>query len=328
MGRFLQSEKPHQASFKQYSSSFSEAARADGVYKKHAYPFCLPQEHADENLFAGIRQAAIDHFAAHEIKWHDGQKPFPSNHLCDSQVSCVNFLFPFADQPEALAALLRPYYPELQAMLPIEAGRYVTYEWIGAENYLGEKIGRNQKRTRGANFTSADAAVHFERQDGTQQVVLIEWKYCESYSSTPYHVARSGTRRPDIYRRLFDAPDCPLDKDLLPGYDDLFYEPFYQFMRQQFLAHAMEKARELEADIVSLLHIAPAANRDFRRVTSPGLRALGESATQIWSRLVRPPGRFLSVSTEALFGGFAVRDFPPLTRWWDYVSTRYRWLVG
>jgi hypothetical protein len=170
--------------------------------------------------------------------------------------------------------------------------------------------------------------VHFERQDGTQQVVLIEWKYCESYSSTPYtspEAGRGGQTSTGACSTLLTARWI---KTCSQAYDDLFYEPFYQFMRQQFLAHAMEKARELGADIVSLLHIAPAANRDFRRVTSPGLRALGESATQIWSRLVRPPGRFLSVSTEALFGGFAVRDFPPLTRWWDYVSTRYRWLVG
>jgi hypothetical protein len=328
MGMFLQSEKPHQARFKQHSPYFSAPARVDGVYRKHAYPFCLPREHADENLFDSIREAAIEHFAEHEIKWHDGQKPFPSNHLCDSQVSCVNFLFPFADQPEALAALLRPFFPELRQMLPIEAGRYVTFEWIGEKNYLGEKIGHNQMRTRGANFTSADAAVRFARRDGTQQIVLIEWKYCEAYFSTPLHVAKSSTRRTDIYQHLFDAPGCPLDKDQLPDYDDLFYEPFYQLMRQQFLAHEMEKARELGADVVSLLHIAPAANRDFRRVTSPGLRELGVSATDVWGKLVASRGRFLSVRTEALFGRFPVRDFPGLKDWWEYISGRYRWLAG
>jgi hypothetical protein len=42
---------------------------------------------------------------------------------------------------------------------------------------------------------------------------------------------------------------------LIPHFDSLFFEPFYQFMRQQFLAHEMEKAHELGADEVNLLHI-------------------------------------------------------------------------
>jgi hypothetical protein len=44
----------------------------------------------------------------------------------------------------------------------------------------------------------------------------------------------------------------------------------------------MERARELGADKVSLLHIAPAHNRDFRRVTSPSLIPLGDSAIGVW----------------------------------------------
>jgi hypothetical protein len=34
------------------------------------------------------------------------------------------------------------------------------------------------------------------------------------------------------------------------AYDALFYEPFYQFMRQQFLAHEMELVHEMGADRV------------------------------------------------------------------------------
>ena len=246
--------------------------------------------------------------------------------MCDSQVCCVNFLYPFTDQPAALGALLKPFYPQLSKMLPIEAGLYVTFEWIGEKNYLGEKISKSGKRTRGAIFTSADAAVLFEQQAGTRQAVLIEWKYCESYSPTPLHVSKRGTRRTEIYQHLYDASDCPIDKNLLPDYDDLFYEPFYQFIRQQFLAHEMEKAGELKANTVSLLHIAPAANSNFRRVTSPELRNLGESATQVWSKLVKGSGQFLSVSTEEMFGCFPVHHYQVLERWWEYIRARYSWL--
>lgn len=194
MGKFLESEKPHQAHFKATAPYFTEQAREPGIYKQQAYPFCLPREFAHENLF------------------------------------------PFADQPESLAALLRPLYPSLDHMLPLEADSFVTLEWIGERNYLNERLSRNRKRTRGTNFTSADAAVMFKLHDGRRQIVLIEWKYTESYYSTPYHTARSGTDRTAIYRPLYRLDDCPLDKELLGEFDYLFYEPFYQLMRQQFLA--------------------------------------------------------------------------------------------
>jgi hypothetical protein len=324
MGRFLAEEKPKQANFKAKSPYFSNAARAEGVYKGYPYPFCLPRECADENLFIEIRQPALAYFTHNEIKWHDGQDRHPSNHLCDSQVCCINFLFPFFDKPLALAALLRPIYPTLVEMLPIENGQYVAVEWIGAQNYLNELKPRNRKRTRGANYTSADATVMFQLDDGRKQIVLIEWKYTESYYPVSLKIARTGRDRTTIYAHLYDRDDCPLVKELVPGFDALFYEPFYQLMRQQFLAHEMEKAHELGADVVSLLHIAPARNTDFRRITSPGLLGFGDSATNVWKRLVKVSDRFTSVFTEDLFIPFDSVYFPELQAWRQYITARYR----
>ena len=325
MGKFLEAERLRQAAFKASSPYFSDAARADGLYRRKLRPFCLPEECADENLFEEIRAPALPYFKNQEIKWHDGQDAKPSNHLCDSQVCCVNLLFPFADKPDALVELLRPVFPTIRRVLSMEAGLFVSFEWIGEENYLREKC-RTSKRIRGANFTSADAAVMFEREDGLRQIVLIEWKYTESYGDTWLRFARSGTDRRQIYAWLYEREDCFLDKSLLPCFCDLFYEPFYQLMRQQFLAHEMENAHELRADVVSVLHIAPAHNRDFRRVTSPALGCLGDSATAVWKRLVRTQDRFASVAAEDLFGRSRVSRRPELAAWWKYVSLRYPWL--
>jgi hypothetical protein len=321
MGTFLNAEKKRQAAFKAESGYFSEAARLDGEHRGHAYPFLLPTACAKENLYEAIRESALDYFEKHGIHWH------MLDHLCSSQVCCVNFMFPFMDQPDALADLLRPKFASLRRILPIDtADQYVAFEWIGAENYLGERVPRGRQRTRGANFTSADAMVMFEREDGKRQIVLIEWKYTESYSSISKKVAASGTDRSLIYAHLYERDDCSLDKTILPHYDALFYEPFYQFMRQQFLAHEMEKAHELGADVVSLLHIAPAHNPEFATVTSPDLRGLGTSVTEVWKRLVKASDRFASVSTEALFGKFSANIYPNLTTWWDYLSRRYVWV--
>lgn len=326
MGSFLESEKKIQAEFKANSPYFSESARADGVYKHKPRAFCLPVDQAEQNLVPEIRQSAPAHFARHRIKWHDGQGGKPSNHLCDSQVCCVNFLFPLADKPSALASIFSPIFPELRQMLPVESGKYVSFEWIGAQNYLSEKISRNGQRTRGANCTSADAIVRFERKDGKRQVVLIEWKYTESYGGTFLKFSDSGTDRTEIYKHLFEREDCSIRKDILPSFDALFYEPFYQFMRQQLLAHEMEKAHELDADIVTVLHIAPAHNIDFCKVTSPQLVNLGETATSIWRKLVKPDGRFISISTEQLFSSLFADRFPKIKTWADYIRSRYSWI--
>ncbi len=328
MSTFLESEKIPQAKFKLESRFISDPAREDGVYKGKPRPFCLPLAYAEENLIPEARQTALEHFRTHKIKWHDGQDGKPSNHLCDSQVCCVNFLFPFADRPEALATLLRPFFPNLRKMLPIEGGRFVTFEWIGADNYLGERMRPGSTRTRGANFTSADAVVMFESTAGTRQIVLIEWKYTESYGENPLHTALSGTDRTAIYQPLFDQPDFPVDKALLPSFGALFYEPFYQLMRQQSLAWQMEKAREMDADIVSLLHIAPASNKDFRKVTSLDLVPLGDTATGVWMKLVRQADRFASVSTERLFSPLLKEPPKGLKLWADYIGQRYGWAMG
>ena len=332
MGTFLNTERIRQADLKGSTALFSPEARGDGVYKNKPRPFCLPLSHAEENLFPGIRKGAMEYFDVVGIKWHDGKSGKPSNHLCDSQVCCVNFLFPFASEPAALVQLLSPHYP-LRDMVPMEPeGGYVSFEWIGERNYLGERQPTNGKRTRGANCTSADAAVMFDRTDGLRQIVLIEWKYTESYAvargNMPLKVSKSGTDRTEIYRPLWDAEDCPVERELLPSFDDLFVEPFYQFMRQQLLANEMEKANELGADIVTLLHLCPATNRDFRTVTSPRLADLGDTATDVWKRLVKKEAAFLSLSVEELFGQVLVPARTELGSWSRYIRSRYLWATS
>ncbi len=211
-------------------------------------------------------------------------------------------------------------------MLPVEDGYYVSFEWIGERNYLGERTSSKNNRTRGANFTSADAVVKFDRLDGKKQIVLIEWKYTESYSPIPLAIAKTGTSRVDIYRHLLEAEDCPINKDLIPNLEDLFFEPFYQLMRQQFLANEMEKAEEMEADIVSLMHISPAHNNDFKRITSKRFFGLGSSAIGVWENLIINKDRFLGISTEKLFGGAAREVIRGMDKWLDYIQARYPWV--
>ena len=93
------------------------------------------------------------------------------------------------------------------------------------------------------------------------------------------------------------------------------------------LAHEMERARELGADVVTCVHIAPTHNAALRRVTSPALRPLGQSVMDVWKRLLKTPDKFVSISTEELFGAFPIQRFPELAAWWEYTTARYPWML-
>ena len=141
----------------------------------------------------------------------------------------------------------------------------------------------------------------FENLEGQKQVVLVEWKYTESYPGNYLGIAKSGTDRRKIYQHLFENHDCVIDLAKLPNVDALYYEPFYQLMRQQFLASKMEAARELGADIVSLLHIAPGINEDFKNYLTR-LNRVGKTAVEVWENLVNTEGRFFSVEARIYSG--------------------------
>jgi hypothetical protein len=330
MATFKAQEIQRHTQYKQASPHFSLLARADGIFAKKLRNFCLSQHLSEENLYSGFRNAALAYFKNAEITWHQAINGKPTNHLCSSQVCCVNFLYAFADQPEALAHLLRPLYPNLKQMLPMDEdspNHYVEFEWIGKKNYLNERT--KGKRKRGANVTSADAAVMFECTDDTKHIVLIEWKYTESYSNQSIKIARSKARtdRSAIYYPLYALADFPLDKSRLPHFDDLFYDPFYQFMRQQLLANEMEKDPKLGVDKVSVLHICPDDNQAFQKITSPNLRQFGSNVVEVWHSLLVHPDRFLHVSTKQLFKPSVAENYPVLNSWWQYIIDRYSWIV-
>ena len=311
---------------------FSASACKSGVYRNRERDFCLRNDRAKENLHASIREEALHYFSERGIGWHYGIGNGPSNHLCCSQSCCVNFWFPFIDAPEQLAQVLRGLGYAVAEMLPFELdGRgnscpYVAFEWIGEQNYLRErvrgKVARNDQRTRGANFTSLDFAFRFRRSDGRIQIVAGEWKYTESYGvGRNKRVSRNGTDRLAIYRPALEDRRCQIKLGRLAP-EDLFFDPFDQLMRQQLLCSFMEGEREMKADIVSLLHVAPKANRQLMaRVTSPALQSYGSDIHEVWDKLVKS-GRFCGKSVEEDLLPL-VHQYAPDAQWADYMQLRY-----
>lgn len=316
---------------------FSEDAQAKGTYKGHEYEFCLADGHSAENLHQSFRDDAIGYFSSRDIQWHDGKdsRMLPSNHLCCSQSCCVNFLFPMSSNAKLLRNVFKAIYPELGMPLPMVEGDisatgghpYLSFEWIGLKDYLGETRRKPGRRTRGANYTSADFAFRFRRTDGRIHIVLGEWKYTEYYG---HEDKGTNQTRLDNYAKAFgQSPGVFTCKD--PAlYRSLFFEPFYQLMRLQLLAQEMEANHEMGADLVTVLHIHPTANKEFiERVTSEYLSARfpRQSVMSIWRQLVDQT-RFTTMSVEHLLELIGKARLLANSAWVDYLQTRYTFMAS
>lgn len=341
MGRFLNLERKRQAAWRARTSWISaEAVSDEGRYSKRGtgpYDFCLPPMCAKQNLFADVADQMIDYFRTPPgaqgggvaIPWHDGKSGHPSTHLCDSQVCCVNFLSPFQSSADAATALLRRAFDNCVGAAPVQPDTqlFVEFEWLGDPSL--DLLGEGRPRQRGANATSLDAAMCFIDSSEHRHLVLIEWKYTESYSRSEgagpskFAAGRSGDTRRARYGALYAGKASPV-RPGMATLEDLGFEPFYQFLRQQLLAQALESAYSS----VHVLHIAPRANSDFLLVTPERLRSKypDDSATQVWRRLLVEPDAFKSMYTEDLFGPIVSSPPVGLERWAQYIKERYEFV--
>lgn len=149
-----------------------ESARLPGSYAgKGSHHFCLPIEHAAENLLPDVRDAAIELFAGLGIPWHRGVTGGPTNHLLSSQVQCINALMPMVTGPARIVGGFGDQL-DIAEVLEIEPGRFLTFEYISPTDYLSESV--DGLRTRGANCTSVDAAFEYRTSAGKTELALVE----------------------------------------------------------------------------------------------------------------------------------------------------------
>ncbi|QZY29697.1 hypothetical protein K6T13_03110 [Nocardioides coralli] len=185
---------------------------------------------------------------------------------------------------------------EVGEVLEIEPGRFLTFEYIGPTDFFGESV--TGSRTRGARCTSVDAAFLHRTPDGVVELVLVEWKYTESYGQRKPDRRRDEVRA-GRYKPFVEDPSGPVRSDVLP-FELLLDEPFYQLVRQQLLAHELERAGAEGAQRVRVVHVLPRGNDAYQAsLTRPEHRALGASVSEVWQRLIRVPDRFASLDASA-----------------------------
>lgn len=291
--------------------------------------FQLRPEHRFHGLLEPLRQTAPRVFKELGIQWHSF-----IGHGRSSQACCVNFLMPFADQPELLSRwighVLGISPPQ---MLPLEREavdpfRYVAFEYTGPGDfdYLGEAEGAVPQR--GAHATAADAAVAFVGADGQRELLLIEWKYSEEYRNHRLGADVKGKRLTRYGDKAF-APSGPIRDDLGLQLTDFFKEPFYQLLRQQMLAWQIEHhTQQSGMDRARVLHLSPAGNRALHQVTSPAFANLAgepfdDAFAAFRAALVRPD-TFIERSIEQAFAPLAQW---PEASWHAALAERYPSLV-
>ena len=295
---YTEHEKVRAATWKARTSTLPIAAKLaagyvhqDGTTSATQYDYCLPAAYAERSLLGAVRGPALALFDELSIPWHAGVGDGPSNHLLSSQVQCVNAMMAMVDDP---ARVVRAFGDLLgiEEVLQVEPGRYLTFEYIGPTDYFGEVP--NGQRVRGAHCTSIDAAFLHRALDGAVELVLVEWKYTESYRLRRPDPAKDKVRERRYGRAVAD-PEGPVRGDLLP-FDLLLDEPIYQLVRQQLLAHALEQDHAEGADRVRVLHVLHPGNEKYQQsLHRPEQLALGRTVGEVWQRLLRRTDRFTSV---------------------------------
>lgn len=260
------------------------------------------------NLWAGIRDDAKHYFSTNRIPWWKGTESDPTGHLLSSQVACVNHLYFLRQRRDVATALLQQIDPTIHEALPIGEG-YVEFEYIGSCQYLKERT-----FTRGANCTSVDAAMLGKAINNQRILFLIEWKYTELYSPEDLYISR----RAKVYDPLISSVDSPFIVGITPRF--LYFEPFYQMMRQMLLAWQFEKNREQDCSKCVNVHIIPKENKDLKEtITSPGLK--GRTIHDAWRRILKSPDKYIHFDPSELLKD--TRDLPDTKSWLNYLKARY-----
>jgi hypothetical protein len=280
------------------------------------YSFVL--QDASLNLWEEIRNNALEYFKNNNIPWWMSTPEMPTGHLLSSQIACVNHLYYLRKQKEFSTKILQNidnrivsaeeiYYPDTDT-------GYVAFEITGKENYLGER-----QHTRGANATSVDAVMVGKKADGKNILVLIEWKYTEYYEERKslYIPARYK-----IYNPLLAAEDSPFKTITRDGklFEPLYYEPYYELMRQTLLGWKMVCANEYNCDEYIHLYIVPYENTELLlKNTSPGFK--GNNINEIWQDLLKIPNRYKIIAPEKLLE--PLKNEPNTQVFFDYLRNRY-----
>jgi len=295
--------------------------------------FNIPREFVlvqpELNLMEAIRGDAENYFHDNRIPfWNTGEtRPIginkPSGHMLSSQVACINHLFFFRQDQNIATSILKGVDKNVKTALRLDNDitdpGFVSFEVIGKENYLNER-----RHSRGAHSTSVDAVMLGEMENGSRKLFFIEWKYVEKYTGKPSKFkGESGKIRKATYMPLLTKDDCPIN---IPEMNDqfiegIFYEPFYQLLRQTLLAHEMVKAKDFGATDYVHLHLIPKDSNELKLVNPSRGILPGATLQETWSNLLKSSEKYRAVDPMDFLE--PARHIPNAIKAIQYLEQRY-----
>lgn len=241
-----------------------------------------------ENIFESIR----DSVKKAKIKWWGGKQPTGS--MCSSQVSCINHLFPLRDDADTVLAMLNA--------LPKHQGRFESVQKY-KEHYISFELESKYAKAemRETRPTQIDALILAKDKVGKLWLIVMEWKYTESYGPQSEYTEERGKR----YNNLISELGCFSKRA-----DTSFYiNPFHQLMRQTLWAklHTLQNCtdKELKADEYLHLFVSPKENKALHTPNRRNKSLVNEHRLSRWGEeLLADPNRFISISPQELVADF------------------------
>jgi len=300
-----------------------------GERRGREYDHILPSRLWDQNLWSGIRRAAVDHFSREKIKWHDQR-----DNLLSSQILCVNIFFGLKRHPSLLNGFLKSFYPALIDVTDID------FEYNGREDYLNEKGGR------GYNRTSADVAITWEDTKGKNNLLLVEFKFtepnfgeCGKSANPDRNRCNNGKKvisspktecyraSPKVDRPYWDmilSPQGPFIQEMLnkTPYCPFRYD-FYQLMRNQLLAHHITEDKGSGFYFAEFAVCYDERNKTLLHLSHPV--AGDTNPFTNWKSFLKNPSSFKHFTIQQLLGHIENADNLPseLEQWRVYLNKRY-----
>jgi hypothetical protein len=182
------------------------------------------------NLLNYINQEVIDYFVRNEIEfWKTGvtgvdEYNMPTGHTLSSQIACLNHLFPFRNDKNAVESIFG--FPNAEKT---DDG-YIAFEYINKnKTYLKECC-----ETRGTKCTSIDAFVKANNVG-----ISIEWKYTETDFDT--------TQAKPHWKETYNERYKPLLKNsnIIESEVLISCQMYYELMRQTLLLEQMKNHNEI-----------------------------------------------------------------------------------
>jgi hypothetical protein len=217
------------------------------------------------NLWKEIRVDAIKYFEENEIEWHKDVKgepqKGPEGHLLSSNIACVNHLFYLRQKKDLATKILNEIDKRIISAEIIDDG-YIEFEMMDGKEKTNPLKEKSDNRKRGSKSTSIDAVMVGRKNDGKNVLFLIEWKYTEKgYDPECKYIARNNYHK--NYIDILQEENCPINSP--ENVKGLFFEPYYQLMRQTLFGWKMIETSEYNCNEFICLHIIPHGNIEFKR---------------------------------------------------------------